>query len=137
KGQLGAAREVLRELGLEHITTFGLAKENEELFREGQSDPIILPRHSHGLHLLQRIRDEAHRFAITYHRKLHAQAATHSVLDDIPGVGPVRKKALLRHFGSVAAIRRAAVEEIASVTGIGEELAVAIKDHVGGGGHRT
>ncbi len=135
KGQLGAAREVLRELGLEHIPTFGLAKENEELFREGHPDPMVLPRGSHALHLLQRLRDEAHRFAITYHRKLHARAATHSVLDDIPGVGPVRRKALLRHFGSVAAIRRATPQEVAEVEGIGPELAEAIKDHVGGGGH--
>ncbi|MGE5590040.1 MAG: excinuclease ABC subunit UvrC [Bacillota bacterium] len=137
KGQLNAAREVLRALGLEHIPTFGLAKENEELYREGQPDPIILPRGSHALHLLQRLRDEAHRFAITYHRKLHARAATHSALDDIPGVGPVRRKALLRHFGSVAAIRRATPEEIAQVEGIGPDLADVIKDHVGGGRHST
>lgn len=135
KGQLGAAREVLRELGLEHIPTFGLAKENEELFHEGTPDPIVLPRGSHALHLLQRLRDEAHRFAITYHRQLHARAATHSVLDEIPGVGPVRRRALLRHFGSVAAIRRATPQEVAEVEGIGPELAEAIKDHVGGGGH--
>lgn len=135
KGQLNAAREVLRELGLEHIPTFGLAKENEELFREGQPDPIVLPRGSHALHLLQRLRDEAHRFAITYHRKLHARAATHSALDNVPGVGPVRRKALLRHFGSVAAIRRATAEEIAQVEGIGPDLADVIKDHLGGGRH--
>ncbi|MHB9143791.1 MAG: excinuclease ABC subunit UvrC [Symbiobacteriia bacterium] len=132
KGQLGAARDVMRELGVEHIPAFGLAKENEELFREGQSDPIVLPRHSPALHLVQRVRDEAHRFAITYHRKLHAKAATYSVLDDVPGVGPVRKKALLRHFGSAAALKRATAAEIAAVEGIGGALAEVIKEHLGG-----
>lgn len=132
KGQLSSARAVMHKLGLGHIPTFGLAKENEWLFREGDPDPIILPRDSHALFLVQRIRDEAHRFAITYHRKLHGQAGMKSLLDEVPGIGPVRKKALLKRFGSVRAIRQASVEELTEVEGMTRAAAEAVKEHLGG-----
>src|SRR6202045_5181686 len=103
KGQLSAAMEVLQELHVD-IPTVGLAKENEEIFTPGSPDPIMLPRSSQGLYMVQRIRDEAHRFGITYHRKLRSDHTFKSVLDEIPGIGPKRKKALLTHFGSVKAI---------------------------------
>lgn len=132
KGQLSYARAVMRELGVDHIPTFGLAKENELLCTEDRPDWIELPRGSQALFLLQRIRDEAHRFAITYHRKLHRRASTHSRLDDVPGIGPKRKKALLQHFGSLKAIREASVEEVAQVPGITLELAERVKEALGG-----
>ena len=132
KGQLSAARGVMRRLGLEHIPTFGLAKENEWLFGEGNPDPIILPRESAALFLLQRVRDEAHRFAVTYHRNLRGKAGLKSALDEIPGIGPARKKALLRKFGSVAGLRQATAEELAEVDGISPKLAETIKEYLGG-----
>ncbi len=132
KGQLSYARAVMRELGVDHIPTFGLAKENELLCTEDRPDWIELPRGCQALFLLQRIRDEAHRFAITYHRKLHRRASTHSRLDDVPGIGPKRKKALLQHFGSLKAIREASVEEVAQVPGITLELAERVKEALGG-----
>lgn len=132
KGQLAYARDAMRALGVEHIPTFGLAKEEELLCEEGREDWIMLPRGSQGLFLLQRIRDEAHRFAITYHRKLHRKAATHSRLDDVPGIGPKRKKALLKTFGSIKRIRAASVEEIAAVEGMTREVAERVLEHLGG-----
>ncbi len=132
KGQLAYARAVMRELGVDHIPTFGLAEEHELLCAEDRPGWIELPRGSQALFLLQRIRDEAHRFAITYHRKLHRKAATHSRLDDVPGIGPKRKKALLQHFGSLKAIREASVEEIAQVPGLNRELAERVKEVLGG-----
>ncbi len=117
KGQVSAARGVLDELGLHDVPLAGIAKEREELFLPGQSDPIVLPATSQALYLVQRLRDEAHRFAITYHRQLRAKAQTKSALDDLPGVGPARKRALLRVFGSTRALRQATVEEIAAVPG--------------------
>ncbi len=130
KGQVSAAREVLDELGLHDLPMAGLAKEREELFTPGRSDPVVLPATSQALYLLQRLRDEAHRFAITYHRQLRGKAATKSVLDDLRGVGPARKRALLRVFGSGRALQRASTEEIAAVPGIGRGMAERIREHL-------
>jgi len=130
KGQVSAAREVLDELGLHDLPMAGLAKEREEVFLPGRSDPIVLPATSGALYLLQRLRDEAHRFAITYHRQLRAKSATRSALDDLPGVGPARKRALLRVFGSSRALRDASQAEIAAVPGIGGGLAARIREHL-------
>ena len=130
KGQVSAAREVLDELGLHDLPMAGLAKEREELFVAGSSEPIVLPATSQALYLLQRLRDEAHRFAITYHRQLRGKAATKSALDDLAGVGPARKRALLRVFGSSRALKKATTEEIAAVPGIGPAMAERIREHL-------
>lgn len=126
KGQLGAARDVLRDLGLEEIPTIGLAKQFEEIFIEDDPEPIRLQRHSKALHLVQVIRDEAHRFAITYHRQLRDKRTSQSALDTIPGVGPKRKKALLQHFGSLRRLREATLDELQSVAGIPADVAARI-----------
>jgi excinuclease ABC subunit C len=130
KGQLSAAVTALRELGITDLPITGLAKRFEELHLPGRAAPIVLPRRSQALYLVQRIRDEAHRFAITYHRDVRGKRALHSQLDDIAGVGPGRKRALLKRFGSVRRIREASVEEVASVRGISRELAESIKAHL-------
>ena len=130
KGQLSAAVEVMRELGVYDIPTVGLAKRHEELFAPDEEAPVILPRGSEALYLVQRVRDEAHRFAITYHRQVRRKAATASVLDSVPGVGPKRKKALLRKFGSLKAVREAGVDEIASTAGYTRSLAEKVKEYV-------
>ncbi|MGH2468201.1 MAG: excinuclease ABC subunit UvrC, partial [Candidatus Limnocylindrales bacterium] len=127
KGQVSAAREVLDALGLHDLPLAGLAKEREELFLPDRREPIILPASSAALYLVQRLRDEAHRFAITYHRQLRAKAQTRSVLDEIAGVGPARKRALLRVFGSARQLRGASVTDIAAVPGIGPDLAGRVK----------
>ncbi len=127
KGQVSAAAEVLAELGLDDLPLAGLAKEREELFLPGRQDPILLPVTSQALYLVQRLRDEAHRFAITYHRDLRAKASVRSAFDDLPGVGPKRRRALLRVFGSAKRVREAPVEQIAAVPGIGPALAARIK----------
>jgi len=127
KGQLGAARAVLDQLGLHDLPVAALAKEREELFVVGRATPIVLPVTSPALYLIQRLRDEAHRFAVTYHRKLRAKQAVRSAFDDLPGVGPKRKRALLRVFGSAKRVREAPVEQIAAVPGIGRSLAERIK----------
>lgn len=132
KGQLSAAREIMDGLNLGHLDTIGLAKQEEEVFRPGESDPYILPRDSAALYLLQQVRDEAHRFAITFHRQLRDANTTKSALDAVPGVGPVRKKVLLRKFGSVKRIREATLEELLEVDGITQDVAEAIKDTLGG-----
>jgi excinuclease ABC subunit C len=131
KGQLNAVVEVLEELDMTGIPVAGLAKEHEWLYLPGQSDPIVLPPNSAALHLVMRIRDEAHRFAITYHRQRRAKAMTHSALDALAGVGPVRKKRLLTAFGSLAAIKRAGVDEIAAVKGMTPALAAQVKAALG------
>ncbi|HEY9288223.1 MAG TPA: excinuclease ABC subunit UvrC [Candidatus Dormibacteraeota bacterium] len=128
KGQLSSAREVMEAMGLAAVPTFGLAKEQEELFRPGQSEPIRLPLDSEALFLVQRIRDEAHRFAITFHRVVRKKHAFTSVLDGVTGLGPVRRRALLRQFGSIEAIRSASVEDLMAVKGITRPVAVAIKE---------
>jgi excinuclease ABC subunit C len=127
KGQLGAALEVFNELDITEIPVVGLAKENEELFRPGHSESVMLPRTSQSLFLVQRIRDEAHRFAITYHRSLRGKRSIGSALDDVPGIGPTRKRALLRHFGSIKAIRAADVDALMAVPGISRVAAESIK----------
>ena len=127
KGQLSAVVDVMRDLGLQDIPVCGLAKQHEEIFVQDVSEPIMLPRDSEALYLVQRIRDEAHRFAITYHRQLRGKKATQSVLDTIPGIGPKRKRALLRKFGSVKGIRDAGVEEVASTVGFTRTLAETVK----------
>ena len=128
KGQLNAVVEVLEELDLWGIPIAGLAKENEWLFVPGQAEPIVLPPGSPGLHLIMRVRDEAHRFAVTYHRVRRDKAMTQSALDALAGVGPVRRKRLLTTFGSVGAIKRAGIDEIAAVKGMTPALAASIKE---------
>ncbi len=124
--QAAAAARALAELGIDDVAVCGLAKRLEEVWLPGEEYPVILPRSSEGLYLLQRVRDEAHRFAITYHRQKRGKAATASVLDDVPGLGPARRAALLKHFGSVRKLRTASIEEIAAVPGIGPKLAATI-----------
>jgi excinuclease ABC subunit C len=128
KGQVAAAKEVLDELGFHDLPVAGLAKEREELFLPGSSVPIVLPSTSSALYMIQRLRDEAHRFAITYHRDLRSKRQVHSAFDDLPGVGPKRRRALLRVFGSAKRVREAPVEQIAAVPGIGPSLAARIKE---------
>ena len=128
--QVAAAQRALSELGIVDIPVCGLAKRLEEVWLPGQEDPVILPRSSEGLYLLQRIRDEAHRFAITHHRSRRSKSMVESMLDDVPGLGEVRRKTLLKHFGSLKRLRGATVEEIALVPGIGPRTAGAIKDAV-------
>ena len=127
KGQLSAALDVLRDLGMADIPVCGLAKREEEIYVQDVDEPIRLPRNSDALYLLQRVRDEAHRFAVTYHRKLRGRSAQRSVLDSIPGIGPKRKRALLRRFGSTRALNDATVEEIASTPGLSRRLAETVK----------
>jgi len=153
KGQLNAALDVLTELGVEKPDVIGLAKarsgdegaerEFERVFLPGVEEPVILDPTSATTHLVARVRDEAHRFAITYHRKLREKRAIHSELDDIPGIGETRKKALLRHFGSVEKIRNATREELADVTGMTKKAAEEVagyfqgrRDRVRGTGYR-
>lgn len=125
--QLSAALDAMRDSGAGQIPVVGLAKENEEIFIKDVSEPVVLPRTSQALYLVQRVRDEAHRFAITFHRQVRGKTAIQSRLDDVPGIGPARRKALLRKFGSVRAIREASVDEIASTVGMTRTLAEAVK----------
>jgi excinuclease ABC subunit C len=127
KGQLTAGLDALADAGRLQIPIAALAKEREELFVPNRPDPIVLPRTAQSLYLVQRIRDEAHRFAVTYHQQVRARRAVRSILDDIAGVGPARKRALLRKFGSVRAMQQAPVEELAAVGGVGSALAERIK----------
>ncbi|MBM3943488.1 MAG: excinuclease ABC subunit UvrC [SAR202 cluster bacterium] len=127
KGHLSAAQEVLLELGLERLPLASLAKENEWIFVPHTPEPIVLPRQSQGLYLVQRIRDEAHRFAITYHRSLRSKGSLQSSLDMVTGIGPKRKRMLLRRFGSVQGIKAAAVDDIAAVPGMTRSLALRLK----------
>ena len=129
KGQLGVCSKVLADLGLD-IPHIGLAKRLEEVYFPGRPDPLLVPRASEALFVLQHIRDEAHRFAITYHRQKRAKRALVSPLDEVPGVGPARKKALLKRFGSLARLRDATADEIAATPGIGPELARAIHERL-------
>ena len=128
--QVAAAERALLELGITDIAVVGLAKRLEEIWLPGNPDPIILPRNSEGLYLLQRVRDEAHRFAITFHRSRRSKIMLESLLDEIDDLGPTRRAALLDRFGSVSAIRKASIEEIAKTPGIGERLAQAISSHL-------
>ncbi|TAK69584.1 MAG: excinuclease ABC subunit UvrC [Actinomycetota bacterium] len=124
--QVAAARRAMDALGIDDIAVCGLAKRLEEVWLPGEADPIVLPRSSEGLYLLQRVRDEAHRFAIAYHRQRRSARLTRSVLDDIPGLGSVRKAALLREFGSLRRLRQASVAQIAAVPGVGPATATAV-----------
>ena len=130
KGHLGAALQVFLELGINDIPLSSIAKENEELFVPYISDPIVLPRNAQGLFMVQRLRDEAHRFAITFHRERRSKKSVQSTLDLVPGVGPKRKRMLIRRFGSVRGIREASLEEVAAVPGLTLTVARAIKDHI-------
>ncbi|MCB0256684.1 MAG: excinuclease ABC subunit UvrC, partial [Anaerolineae bacterium] len=131
KGQLGVAVEVLKEFDLlDQVPVVGLAKQREEIFVPGQRTPILLPDNSEGLYLVQRIRDEAHRFAITYHRQLRSKASVSSQLEKVEGIGPKRRLALLKAFGSVDAIREARVDELAAVPGMTRTAAEAIKENL-------
>jgi excinuclease ABC subunit C len=128
--QVNAAARALSELGITDIALCGLAKRLEEVWLPGSPDPLILSRSSEGLYLLQRIRDEAHRFAITFHRSRRSKIMLESILDEIPQLGQVRRGALLERFGSVAAIRKASREEIAATPGIGARTASIIEEHL-------
>jgi excinuclease ABC subunit C len=130
--QVNAASAVLDELGITDIAVIGLAKRLEEVWVPSEPDPIILPRNSEGLYLLQRIRDEAHRFAITYHRSKRSKRMTASALDEVPGLGEHRRKALVTHFGSLARLKAATVDEITAVPGIGVATATAVLDALRG-----
>jgi excinuclease ABC subunit C len=127
KGQLGAAYEALQSVGLERLVAIGLAKQEELIFTRDREDGIALPRESPALHLLQRIRDEAHRFAVTFHRKRRTTTDLRSALDDVPGIGPARRRRLLTRFGSVAGVRRASRDELEAV--VGGKMAEAVLRH--------
>ncbi len=128
--QVAAAQQALDELGIDDIPVCGLAKRLEEVWLPAQEDPVILARSSEGLYLLQRVRDEAHRFAINHHRSRRSKTMVESMLDDVPGLGEVRRKTLLKHFGSLKKLREADVDELALVPGIGPRTASAIKEAV-------
>ncbi|MGM0410320.1 MAG: excinuclease ABC subunit UvrC [Bacillota bacterium] len=130
KGQLNAAYEILKNLGLDEQPVIGLAKKEEEIFFPQRSEPIVISHDSPSLQLLQRVRDEAHRFAVSYHRKLRSSRLTHSLLDKIPGVGSKRKKALLRHFGSLGEIKKANITKLKEVEGISGKTARKIYDYL-------
>jgi excinuclease ABC subunit C len=131
--QVNAAQAVLDELGVTDVAVIGLAKRLEEVWVPGEPDPVIMPRNSEGLYLLQRVRDEAHRFAISYHRSKRSKRMTESALDTVRGLGDTRRKALVTHFGSVARLRQATVQEITEVPGIGAATAAAVLDALGTG----
>ncbi|MEO8085106.1 MAG: excinuclease ABC subunit UvrC [Ardenticatenales bacterium] len=130
KGQLGVAVKVLQDLGLDDLPLASLAKRHEELFRPGRKDSVYLPRESQALFLVQRARDEAHRFAITYNRKLRQDTGLRSTLDEIPGIGPKRRRALLTHFGSLDHIRMASIDDIAAVHGMTRRAAEQVKAYL-------
>jgi excinuclease ABC subunit C len=128
--QVAAAARALAELGITDVALCGLAKRLEEVWVADSPDPIIFPRHSEGLYLLQRLRDEAHRFAITFHRSKRSKVMLESLFDEIPNLGDIRRSALLEKFGSVAALKKADLREIAAVPGIGEKIALLVYEHV-------
>ena len=130
KGQLSAALEVFLEMGIDDVPLASLAKENEELFVPHTPEPIVLPRNSQALHLVQRIRDEAHRFAITFHRNLRSKDSLKSPIDNVTGIGPKRKRMLMRRFGTLKGIKEAAVDDIASVPGMTRSLAIRLKQTI-------
>lgn len=131
--QVNAAQAVLDELGVTDVAVIGLAKRLEEVWVPAEPDPVIMPRQSEGLYLLQRVRDEAHRFAISYHRSKRSKRMTASALDAVRGLGETRRRALVTHFGSLARLRQASVEEITAVPGIGVATAAAVLDALGAG----
>ena len=129
KGQLGMACEVLDELNLAHIPIIGLAKEFEEIYIPNSKRPIIIPKNNKALHLLQQVRDESHRFAITYHRKLRSDNISESSLDDIPGIGKKRKINILKEFGTMDKVKNASVEELAKIKGMNEKVATNVYEY--------
>ena len=130
RGQVSSASDEIERLGLENIPLLGLAKEFEHIFISGKKGPVVLPRSSRGLQLLQRVRDEAHRFAHAYHRLLHGKTAFTSTLDNIPGIGEKRKKNLLQVFGSISEIKNAELKEILNVPGMNRKAARAVLRHL-------
>ncbi|MDA1256294.1 MAG: excinuclease ABC subunit UvrC [Chloroflexi bacterium] len=130
KGQLSSVLQVMLELGVEGVPLASLAKQEEEIFIPDSTDPFVLPRGSQGLFLVQRIRDEAHRFAITFHRNLRSKSARQSALDLVPGIGPKRKRQLVRQFGSLKGIREASLDDLAASPGMTRKLAETVKEHV-------
>ncbi|MEE8362994.1 MAG: excinuclease ABC subunit UvrC [Dehalococcoidia bacterium] len=130
KGQLSSAVQIMLELGVEGVPLASLAKQEEEIFVPDTPEPILLPRNSQALFLVQRVRDEAHRFAITFHRSVRSRAARQSALDLVPGIGPKRKRQLVRQFGSVKAIREASVDDLAAAPGMTRRLAERVKEYV-------
>jgi excinuclease ABC subunit C len=131
KGQLAAARRAMRETGFDAIPAFGLAKEEELLFGEGLREPVALPRSSKALYLVQRLRDETHRFALAYHRKLRGKTSLKSLLDEVEGIGPARRRALLKAFGTLKAVEQASLEELAAVPGMNKNAARAVYNFFG------
>ncbi len=130
KGQLNSVVSALREVGFDGLPVVGLAKQNEEIFIPGKKEAIKLPETSPGLHLLQRVRDEAHRFAIGYHQRIRRRETLTSIIDGIPGIGPNRKRTLIKQFGSLKAIREASIEELAATKGITKKQAQKIKEYI-------
>jgi len=130
KGQLNAALSAMAELGIEGIPVIALAEREEEVFVPNRSDPIVLPKDSEALFLLQRVRDEAHRFAITYHRRLRGKSPLGAILEEIPGIGPKKRKALLQRFSSIEGVRRASIQSLTELPGITEQLARDIKEYL-------
>ncbi len=130
KGQLNAAIGVLEELNLKHLPIIGLAKKHEHIFQPDNPKPITLKQDNPTLHLIQRVRDEAHRFAVNYHRTLRSKEVSHSILDEIPGIGPKRKQALLQHFGSIDNIRKATLDELLTVKNITHSVATQLMKHL-------
>ena len=130
RGQLNVAVRVLEELGLEEICVAALAKRFEEVYLPDREEPVRIARDSEALFLLQQVRDEAHRFAITYHRKLRDKKATRSVLDDVPGLGPTRRTRLLREFGSVKRLRELSEDELRAVSWLPDPVALAVYERL-------
>jgi excinuclease ABC subunit C len=130
RGHLNAALAAMKEAGADSIPVASIAKEREEIFRPDIPEPIVLSRTSHALYLVQRIRDEAHRFALGYHHRLHTAKALTSALDNVPGIGPKRKKALLKKFGSLKAIKEAPLDEVAALPGMTRSLAQRVKEYL-------
>jgi len=130
KGQLSSAVEVMLHLGLQDIQLASIAKREEEIFLPDAAEPVIMPKNSQGLFLLQRARDEAHRFAVTFHRNLRGKSSVKSGLDLVPGIGPKRRKMLIRSFGSVKGIREASEDQIAAAPGMTAKVARQIKEHL-------
>ncbi len=130
KGHLNAALKVRQELGIDSISVASLAKEKEDVFVPGKPGPVDIPRDSPALHILQRARDEAHRFAISYHQKLRRKEGIASILDNIPGIGPKRKRALIKQFGSIEAIKKASIEEIGQIESITSTIAQKVKQYL-------
>jgi excinuclease ABC subunit C len=124
--QVAAAQRALDELGIDDVAVCGLAKRLEEVWLPGQDDPVVLPRSSESLYLLQRVRDEAHRFAIRYQRTKRSKRLTAGELDSVPGLGETRRRALLKHFGSLKRLRAATVDELCEVPGIGRRTAETV-----------